>query len=74
MTVDLPDSPASTYDVPRTFGSNISVAENTIDPIFAGKLPAIGQFVINSSVNFSGTQYQTEHLILDWRNRTKPNC
>ena len=32
MTVDLPDSPATTYDECRIFGSNIDVAENSIDP------------------------------------------
>ena len=32
MTTDPPDSPASIYDVLRIFSSNISVAENSIDP------------------------------------------
>ena len=32
MAIDLPDPPASTYDVRRIFGSNISVTENSIDP------------------------------------------
>ena len=33
MTVDLPDSPANTYDHRRMFASNISaVVENSIDP------------------------------------------
>ena len=66
VTVDLLDSPASAYDVSHIFGSNISVAENSIDLKLLENCQHIDslqqtQLKIRVYLLFFQTQYQMEH-------------